>query len=314
MTTLSRTVEGLRARGHEVHVIHPGLFRTVPCPTYPEIRLAILPGRKIKHMLDAFMPGAIHLPTEGPIGIAARHYAIRRKLPFTTAYTTRWPEYVQMRIGVPVGLTYRLLRWFHGRGARMMVSTPSLKAELETRGFGPIVFWSRGVDTELFRPRLKNALAGPRPILVYMGRVSVEKNIQAFLELHGGGQKVVIGDGPALEGLKKIYPHVHFLGRKTGEDLARLLAAADVFVFPSLTDTFGIVLIEAMACGVPVAAFPVTGPKDVVLHGETGWLDEGLDKAVEKALEMDPERCREHACQYSWARSIEQFEQNLALR
>ncbi len=312
VTTLSRTVEGLHARGHTVEVIHPGLFRTFPCPTYPDIRLAIFPFRKVARLLDELKPDAIHMPTEGPLGFTGRKYCVKRKIPFTTTFTTKWPEYVQVRFGIPAKCTYKLIRWFHKPAVRTMVATPSLKEDLEAIGIRNLVFWGRGVDSELFRPRPKTAIDAERPIHMYMGRVAVEKNIEAFLKLNVSGTKVVIGDGPALANFQQTYPEVQFLGRKTGEDLAVHLASADVFVFPSLTDTFGIVMIEAMACGIPVAAYPVVGPKDVVLHGETGWLDVDLRTAVEKALTLSPERCREYALQFSWEKCIDQFEMNLA--
>jgi len=313
VTTLTRTVRGLEERGHRVQVLHPGLFRTVPCPTYPEIRLALKPRRPLADFLDAFDPEAVHLAVEGPLGLAGRRHCLRRGRPFTTSITTRFPEYIHLRSGLPAGWLYRLLRWFHAPASRVMVATPSLRAELAGRGFTSLVRWSRGVDTDLFRPRPKTALAGPRPISLYLGRVAVEKNLEAFLGQDLPGSKVVIGDGPALNSLSRRHPEARFLGRKTGEDLASHLAAADVFVFPSLTDTFGLVLIEAMACGLPVAAFPVTGPKDVVVQGRTGWLDHDLEKAVRMALTLDPEACRQEALKYSWSRSIDQFEANLAL-
>lgn len=312
VTTLNRMVEGLKGRGHEVLVIEPGLFRTLPCPTYPDIPLSVLPGRKLARMLDEFGPRAVVAPTEGPLGLAARNLCVRRGLPFTTAFMTRFPEYVRMRSGLPEGAVYRLMRWFHAPAARTLVATPSLRRELEGRGFRNLAFWSRGVDTDLFKPRDKAILDVPRPLAMYMGRVAVEKNIEAFLKLDLPGSKAVIGDGPSLERLRRSYPDVLFLGRKTGLDLAEHLAAADVFVFPSLTDTFGVVLIEAMACGLPVAAFPVTGPEDVVVQGRTGWLDRDLGRAVRRALDMDPERCRARAMEFTWERSLDQFEAGLA--
>jgi len=312
VTTLTRTVRGLKERGHQVQVLHPGLFRTAPCPTYPEIRLALKPRRRLAALLDSFGPEAIHLTVEGPLGLAGRRHCLRRGLPFTTSITTRFPEYIHLRSGLPAGWLYRLLRWFHAPARRIMVATPSLRAELAGRGFTSLVRWSRGVDTDLFRPRPKTALAGPRPVSLYLGRVAVEKNLEAFLGLDLPGSKVVIGDGPALASLSRRHPRARFLGRKTGEDLARHLAAADVFVFPSLTDTFGLVMLEAMASGLPVAAFPVTGPRDVVLQGRTGWLDRDLEKAIRQALTLDPEACRQEALKYSWSRSIDQFEANLA--
>lgn len=308
VTTLTKAVDLLRMRGHEVEVLYPGLFRTIPCPSYPEIRLAIFPGKLIRERIRAFRPDAIHIPTEGTMGLSARRVCRSMNLPFTTTFATRYPEYIFMRYGVPQSFLYGLLRWFHGGAARTSVATQGLKDELEARGFRNLQFWERGVDTELFHPYGKDALDYPRPISLYMGRVAVEKNIEAFLQASIPGTKVIIGDGPALPPLKEAYPDVKFPGKKSGEDLARHVAAADVFVFPSRTDTFGIVLIEAMACGVPVAAFPVVGPKDVVVHGETGWLDESLETAVTKALSLSPERCREHALRYSWDRSIDQFE------
>lgn len=309
--TLQRTMSLLRNRGHEISVVHPGLFKTMPCPSYPEIRLAVRPFAKLAAMLDAFSPEAIHIPVEGPLGLAGRRYCLKRRLPFTTAFMTKFPEYVWDRCRIPPAWTYALLRRFHKPAGRTMVSTPGLKAELEARGFSDLVYWSRGVDHELFRPRQKDWLDLPSPVAMYMGRVAVEKNIEAFLRLELPGSKVVIGDGPALKGLSRSFPETIFLGRKTGEDLARHLAAADVFVFPSLTDTFGIVLLEAMACGLPVAAYPVVGPRDVVVHGVTGWLDWDLTRAVEQALRLDPADCREHALGFTWDRSADQFLSNL---
>lgn len=311
VTTLNRMTAGLAARGHEVLVVHPGLFRSVPCPTYPDIRLAVLPGRRLGRMLDDFRPQAVAVPAEGTLGLAARNHCLRRGWPFTTAFMTRFPDYVRLRSGVPEAWTFRALRWFHRPAAATMVSTPSLRAELTHRGFANLRHWGRGVDTELFCPRGKAALDLPRPIVMYMGRVAVEKNLDAFLGLELPGSKVVIGDGPALEAMRRRYPAARFLGRKTGLDLAVHLDAADVFVFPSRTDTFGIVLIEAMACGVPVAAYPVPGPRDVVAHGRTGWLDEDLGRAVDRALTMDPAQCRALALEHTWERSVEQFLGNL---
>ncbi|HQH54329.1 MAG TPA: glycosyltransferase family 1 protein [Candidatus Hydrogenedentes bacterium] len=308
VTTMTRMAEMLGARGHTVEVFHPGTFWTAPCPTYPDIRLALFCGRRLARLLDEFQPDAIHLPTEGPLGLAGARYCQKRRYPYTTTYTTKWPEYIRIRFGIPLRVTYWFLRRFHNGAAHVSVSTNSLEETLRARGFERIVRWGRGVDSNLFRPRDKSAISAPRPVYVYMGRVSVEKNIEAFLSLDLPGTKVVIGDGPALEELQHKYPDVRFLGKKKGEDLAAHLEAGDVFVFPSLTDTFGIVMIEAMACGLPVAAFPVEGPKDVVIQGETGWLDEDLKTAVSKALTMSPQRCREFALQCSWERSVEQFE------
>jgi glycosyltransferase involved in cell wall biosynthesis len=312
--TLMRTCDELRAMGHEITVISPDLFNGFPCPTYPEIKLAWMPSRKIARTLRDFRPQAIHIATEGPLGNAARGFCVAHKLPFTTAYHTRFPEYVQARFSVPVGLSYAWLRRFHGAARSVMVATPSIEEDLTARGFVNIRRWSRGVDTDMFRPREKGLLDLPRPIHLFVGRVAVEKNIEAFLSLDLPGSQVVIGDGPQLEQLKRKFPKAHFLGRKTGEDLARHYAAADVFVFPSLTDTFGLVILEALASGVPVAAFPVPGPKDIITdenHG-AGALDLDLACAVTRALAMPAQGCREIAEHFSWRAATEQFFNNLA--
>lgn len=311
VTTLNKMDDGLKTLGHEVFVAHPGMFRSVPCPTYPEIRLALFARRRLDRMLSDFGPDAVFIPAEGPLGLAARNLCLRRGWPFSTAFMTKFPEYLKLRSGIPEGWTYRALRWFHGPASATMVSTPTLHDDLAARGIGPLKYWSRGVETDLFKPRDKGAIQAERPISMYMGRVAVEKNLDAFLNMKLAGTKVVIGDGPSLDAMRRKYPDVRFLGRKTGLDLAVHLEAADVFVFPSLTDTFGIVLIEAMACGLPVAAYPVMGPRDVVLHGETGWLDDDLERAVHKALEMDPARCRDYALNFTWENSVKQLLSNL---
>ena len=244
--------------------------------------------------------------------MTARKLCLKRGLPFTTSFHTRFPEYVKARLGLLEGPAYALLRHFHGGAQRTMVATPSLREELEGRGFGNLVLWGRGVDTGLFRPQDKSALDLPRPIHLYMGRVAVEKNLDAFLGLPLEGSTVVIGDGPALADLRERYPSAHFLGAKTGEDLARHVAAADVFVFPSRTDTFGLVILEALASGLPVAAYPVTGPKDILIQGETGVMDPDLGRAVRAALSLDPDRCRAASLAWSWQASARQFLANLA--
>lgn len=310
--TLQRTKAELERLGHRVDVISPDQFRTVPCPTYPEIRLALWPARKLGRELDALKPDAIHIATEGPLGRAARAWCLRRRLPFTTAYHTRFPEYVAARFAVPLRWTYAIVRRFHAPAARVMVATQSIEDELIQRGFANISRWTRGVDLELFRPDERANLDLPRPIHLYVGRVAVEKNIGAFLALMLPGSKVVIGDGPQLAALKAQYPDVHFLGAKFGADLARHVAAGDVFVFPSLTDTFGLVMLEAMACGLPVAAFPVAGPKDVVREGEVGALDWDLAKAVERAVALPRADCRLYAQNFSWEAATRQFLANLA--
>ncbi len=307
VTTLEKMGEELNAVGHEVMYVTPEDFRTFPCPSYPSIRLALLPNSGVHAMLDRFQPDAIHIATEGPLGHAARKYCLKRNLKFTTSYHTQFPEYVRLRAPIPVSWTYSYLRRFHGSAQRTMVPTPSQKQKLVDRNFDNVVVWSRGVDTELFRPRDKSFIDADRPVAMYMGRVAVEKNIEAFLDLDLPGTQYVVGDGPDLAELKKKYPHVVFTGFKRGLELARYLAAADVFVFPSLTDTFGLVMLEAMACGVPVAAYPVTGPIDVVKQGVTGVLDNDLQKAVLEALKLNPDDCVHYARQNSWTQCAELF-------
>ncbi|PJA14877.1 MAG: alpha-mannosyltransferase [Elusimicrobia bacterium CG_4_10_14_0_2_um_filter_63_34] len=279
---------------------------SLPCPGYPEIRLAVAPRRRLERILDAASPDAVHLATEGPLGLAARRICLDRGVAFTTAFHTRFPDYVKRRTGLPVEVGFRFMRWFHRPASRVLAATPSLIAELEGRGFENLKLWSRGVDAVLFRPRPKGYLDLPHPILLNVGRVAVEKNLEAFLGLEFSGTKVVVGDGPSLPGLKRRYPGVRFLGAKRGEELARCYADADAFVFPSRTD-FGLVLLEALASGVPVAAFPVAGPRDAVTDPAVGCLDEDLGRAVRTALSLDPERCREYALSYSWASVAERF-------
>ena len=310
--TLQHTREELQRQGHEVLMITPEGRPSFPCPTYPEIRLTLFQGRKIARELDGFQPDCIHIATEGTIGLSVRRYCRRRKLRFTTAYHTQFPEYVRARFPLPVSWTVALLRWFHKPAANVMVPTPGIRSLLESRRFRNVVVWSRGVNTQIFAPQPKHDYELPRPIWVYVGRVSVEKNIQTLLELPLPGTKIVIGDGPDRDRLSRRYPDCHFLGYKFGPELAELLAGADAFVFPSLTDTFGLVMLEAMACGTPVAAFPVTGPIDVVRDGETGALDLDLSAAAQRALTLDRGACRRYAEQHSWARSTEQFAAYLA--
>lgn len=312
--TLSTTADGLRALGHVVQVIEPNQFKTFPCPTYPEIRLAWLPYGRISDLLEELDPDAIHIATEGTLGAAARKWCLRRRFPFTTSYHTQFPEYVRARVPIPLAVSYAHLRRFHSAAARTMVATPGMQRLLESRGFKNIVRWTRGVDVSLFRPRTKDFLDLSRPVAMYVGRVAVEKNIEAFLELDLPGTKVIVGDGPARAELETKYPRAKFVGYKFGEELAAHVAAADVFVFPSRTDTFGLVLLEAMACGVPVAAYPVTGPIDVVTQGVTGCLDTDLRAAALAALRLDPNQCRAYALANTWETATRQFLSQLAPR
>jgi len=312
--TLRTTADALSALGHDVRVIGPDQFRTFPCPTYPEIRLAWFPYRHLAKLLVEFAPDAVHIATEGTLGAAARTWCVRRAQPFTTSYHTQFPEYVRARAPIPLALSYAHLRRFHSAAARTMVATPAMQRLLESRNFRNIVRWTRGVDVSLFRPRDKSFLPFPRPIAMYVGRVAVEKNIEAFLSLELSGTKVVVGDGPARERLEASYPDVKFVGYRYGEDLAAHIAAADVFVFPSRTDTFGLVLLEAMASGVPVAAYPVTGPIDVVRREVTGVLHDDLRTATLGALRLNPADCRAHALEHTWEIATQQFLGNLATR
>ncbi|HKY94841.1 MAG TPA: glycosyltransferase family 1 protein [Kiloniellales bacterium] len=312
--TLSRVKDELEAMGHRLSVFAPHQFRTLPCPTYPEIRLALLQGGRLRRRLGEDRPQAIHIATEGPLGMAARRFCLSRRLPFTTSYHTRFPEYVSARFPVPTSWGYRVMRWFHRPSAGVMVATASLRDELAGRGFGNLKAWSRGVDLALFRPRPDEPPPYdlPRPVFLFVGRVAVEKNIEAFLKLDLPGSKLVVGDGPQLAELRRRYPEARFAGAKVGEALARHYAAADVFVFPSLTDTFGLVLLEALASGLPVAAYPVTGPKDVIgAEPGVGVLDEDLGKAARAALSLDRTRARAYAERFSWRATAELFLANL---
>ncbi len=310
--TLEMLGHDLAAMGHDVSYATPEGRFTVPLPTYSEIRLAIFPRKSLEKMIDDFAPNAIHIATEGTIGLSARAICIRRGVPFTTSFHTRFPEYVQARIPlVPVSLVYAFLRWFHGPAAAMMVATDSLKREMEARGFRNLKIWSRGVDVETFRPLPDARLPYPGPVWLYVGRIAVEKNIEAFLRLDLPGTKVLIGDGPARAHLQRQYPEAKFLGPKRGEELVRHYAASDVFVFPSRTDTFGLVMLEALACGVPVAAFPVEGPRDVLGDAPVAVLDEDLQKACLKALTISRDAARAYALTRSWRACTEQFLANL---
>jgi glycosyltransferase involved in cell wall biosynthesis len=307
--TLQATIGELRKAGHEVGVVSPDLFRSLPCPSYPEIRLAFAGWRKVGRHIRTFGPQAIHISTEGPLGTAARRWCIRNKFPFTTAYHTRFPEYVAARLPVSPAFVWRFIRWFHRPARHIMVATRSLARELADQGLAQTMLWERGVDHALFRPdRAPHpAYAGlARPIQLYVGRVAVEKNIGAFLAADRPGTKVIVGEGPALAELKALHPEALFLGKLGGEALASAYAGADVFVFPSRTDTFGLVIIEAMSCGTPVAAYPVPGPGDIVTGG-AGALDEDLGRAIDIALACDRADAEALGARYSWASCTTQF-------
>jgi glycosyltransferase involved in cell wall biosynthesis len=311
VVTLTNTIAELSRTGHDVGVISPQQFTTLPCPTYPEIRLALLAGRAVAEQIRRFDPDAVHIATEGPLGNAARRACIAARRPFTTAYHTQFPEYVYARSRFPVGITYAWLRRFHGAAKATMVATNDIERRLAARGFGNLVRWSRGVDTEIFRPGRRAQRAANGPIMLYVGRVAVEKNIEAFLSLDLPGTKWVVGDGPARAALQRRFPTAVFHGMKTGENLAWYYQNADVLVFPSRTDTFGLVLIEAMACGTPVAALPVTGPLDVVRNGTTGILAEDLGSAALAALALDRNVVHRLAAEFSWQAATEQFIRHL---
>jgi glycosyltransferase involved in cell wall biosynthesis len=317
--TLTRTVAEMRAMGHEVEVISPDQFNTVPLPTYSEIKLAVGAYEPIQERFKSFEPEAIHIATEGPVGLAARRVCLEWKLPFTTSYHTRFPEYVSARLPVPLAAGYAYMKWFHKPSGRMMVATDTMRDELESHGFRNISAWSRGVDTDIFHPKRDDepdVYEGlPRPIFLNVGRVAVEKNIEAFASLDLPGTKVVVGDGPQRAELAETYPDVKFVGAKYGDELAAYFGCADVFVFPSLTDTFGLVILEAMAAGVPVAGFNAPGPADIIPGSNAGALApdrvNGLREACLACLDLDRTAVRAFAEQFSWRACAEQFVKNL---
>jgi len=322
--SLSATADRIRRRGIEVETITADQFRSLPCPTYPEIRLAFGCGGKVARRLDKFAPDAVHIATEGPVGWATRRWCRLRRVPFTTSFHTRFPDYVAVRTGLPADWFWPVMRYFHGGATRIFAATPTLAAELQARGIGPVHHWPLGVDLEQFSPQAEPLAAIvdlPRPIMLNVGRVAVEKNLDAFLSLDLPGSKVIVGDGPALAELRQRYPEAVFLGAKHGAELATAYAAADVFVFPSRTDTFGLVNIEALASGLPVAAYPVPGPIDILggtgfgIHGgplRIGALDEDLATAISRALLADRKSCLAEAAHYEWDRCTDKFLAGLA--
>lgn len=309
VTTITKTTEKLRNLGHEVCLIHPELFLSVPCPGYREIELS-LNIWKMRSFIDSFNPDAVHIVVEGPLGLAARNYMQRKKIPYNTSYHTKFPEYLNKMFSIPTKWPYAYLKWFHGKSHRILVTTPSMREELELHGFKNCVVWSRGVDTDLYKPELREENF-KKPVYLNVGRVSIEKNLEAFLSLDLDGTKVIVGDGPLLNRYKAKYPEVQFLGTKKGLDLAKIYASADVFVFPSKTDTFGIVQIESMASGTPVAAYPVAGPKDIIQNGINGSMDEDLLTAIQNCKSISRESCRKFALEMSWGKTTEVFLENL---
>jgi glycosyltransferase involved in cell wall biosynthesis len=308
--TYERLAQEVPKLGADLSFLTPAPFHTLPCPTYPEIRLSlIMPGTVARH-IDEARPEFIHMATEGPIGLTTRRYCRKRKRPFTTSYHTRFPEYVSARLPIPESWCYAFQRRFHNSGAGLFVATQSVENDLRKKGFARMMRWSRGVDLDLYRPRNVRRF-GEQPVFLYVGRVAVEKNIKAFVDLDLPGRKVVVGGGPQLDKLRRLYPDVLFTGSKQCEELAEAYASADVFVFPSLTDTFGLVLLEALASGVPVAAFPVSGPKDVLTDPRCGVVGPDLQAAALQALELDRGAAREHALLYSWENSARQFIDNV---
>lgn len=307
--TLQSVRRVLEGQGHKVTVISPDLFYSVPCPTYPEIRLAMVRSRTIGDLLDEFSPHAVHLATEGPVCVAARRWCLRHDFPFTTAYHTQFPDYVEARSGVPAEWVWRYIRWFHAPAQSILASTASIRQALVDHGLTQVRHWGRGVDLTNFHPGVvpHPAMAGlPGPVQLYVGRVAVEKNLEAFLASGHPGTKVVVGDGPARAALEAKYPNAKFMGSMFGTELAQAYRAADVFVFPSKTDTFGLVMIEAMACGTPVAGYPVTGPVDI-LTPETGAMADDLSVAIAEALTRDRDACATYGRSFTWEASAAQF-------
>ena len=312
VTAVMQLSRALTRLGHAVTIVTPEPFRTWPCPGYPDVRLAFLCGPRLRPLIDASAPDAIHLMTEGPVGFAARRYCRHRSWPYTSSFHSQFPEYLNLRAGVPLAISYGYLRWFHRRSRHVMVGTDSLVERLSARGFRRLATWPLGVDTDLFQPRGKGAIDAQRPIFLYLGRIAVEKSVEEFLRLQLPGTKVLIGDGPQRPELEAGYPNARFLGYRTGPALARSLSAADVLVFPSRTDTFGLAMLEALACGVPVAAYPVPGPLDAVRDPRVGRLDTDLRRAALDALSLSPTACRRYALRWSWTASATRFVRLLA--
>jgi glycosyltransferase involved in cell wall biosynthesis len=300
--TLTMMAEAAKTFGADVSFLNPQSFRTFAMPSYRDLRVALPYPAKIARLIADARPDSIHIATEGPIGLLARRYCRKQGLPFTTSFHTRFPEYISARLPIPESWIWAALRWFHGSSKAVMAATPALASELRIRGFRNVVLWPRGVDTRHFHPRAVD-LGLPRPVFLCVGRVAVEKNLEAFLDLDLPGTKVIVGEGPALIALARKYPQAVFLGARQGEALAEAYAAADVFVFPSMTDTFGLVLLEALASGLPVAAFPVSGPRDVIGSAPVGALNDDLRIACLSALHISPQACLAFAAEHTWEAS-----------
>jgi glycosyltransferase involved in cell wall biosynthesis len=308
--TLAMMAEAAKEFGDEVSFLTPESFRTFAMPSYPDLRLALPGPSKTARLIEAARPDSIHIATEGPIGLLVRRYCRRQGLPFTTSFHTRFPEYISARFPIPESWIWAALRWFHGASQAVMAATPALAGELRERGFRNVVLWPRGVDAGHFHPRPVD-LGLPRPVFLCVGRVAVEKNLEAFLDLDLPGTKMVVGDGPARTALARKYPQAVFPGARQGEALAEVYAAADVFVFPSRTDTFGLVLLEALASGLPVAAFPVTGPRDVIGTAPVGVLNDDLRIACLAAMTISREACLAFAAKHTWEASARAFVENI---
>ena len=309
---IQQTIKHLRAMGHDVFVIGPDRFKNIPCPTYPEIRLALFARKKVFAILDDLKPDALHINTEGPLGIAARSYAQKNKIGYTTAFQTRFPEYIKARTGIPLSWTYSFLRWFHKHSKNVLVPSKTVQEDLIKWNVGKPEVWSLGVDLSTFQP--KKRTARKKKVYVCTSRLAIEKNLDAFLGLKLDGEKWMIGSGPEEKRLREKYPDVKFFGNKSHEEIAKIYQDCDYFVFPSKTDTFGLVLLEAMACGLPVAAYNVSGPKDVIGKSKAGILRGDLAEAVRGLDSLSASEAMKHAKKFSWEKASEKFFSYLHIR
>ena len=316
VTTLNNTIGELKTRGHDVFVVHPGLFRSMPMPGYSEISLSLFPKRLLTTLLDGWNPDKVHIATEGPLGLSMRRILFKRGEKWSSSFHTKFAEYVEARLGRGRKLAWSWLRYVYRDDSMILVTTESMRQELITNGFKEerLIVWGRGVDNSVFKPSSGMGAVAYRPLYMNVGRVSVEKNLEAFYDMDLSGTKVQIGDGPMLEAYKAKYPDVMFLGTKQGAELARWYASADVMVFPSKSDTFGLVMIEAMRCGTPVAAYPVTGPIDIIVNGKNGYMDEDLSLAATNALKVSTSDVLANSQKFTWFNATNQFELALVSR